>query len=535
MERRHDDFLEPVGSDGAADAPGTAVAAGLLPGSSRQWLSDLLACTTDLVWEIDASGVLRQLVGDSEGLLGQRASALLGRAITSLTLPGDHARLEQALAAPPPAGEPLRDFELWLRRSDGSACCLLANALPLYGGDGRFHGYRGIARDVTGRREVVEALRASQQKLAMHVEQTPVAVIGFDTEFRITEWNPAAARMFGYDFAEVRGRHAADVILPEVARAAVDEIWQQLLRGVANLYSVNENVTKDGEFIICEWHNTPLVDEHGRVIGVTSLCQNLTARVEQEQALLAARQRADRANMLKSEFLASMSHELRTPLHGILSFAQLGRRRAGRVPADKLREYFDHIKASGERLRTLLDGLLDLSKLEAGKLTIEFASHDLGAIVEACIAEQDAALREKHIAIHTHWERAGLPAVACDKVRIGQVVFNFLNNAIKFSPPGSRIDLRIAACEIDDADGRPCAALQVEMSDRGRGIPADEIDSIFDKFTQSRRNAVEDGGTGLGLAIARELVNLHRGTIWARNNPAAGATFGFAIPLRRAP
>ncbi|MEQ8230327.1 MAG: PAS domain-containing sensor histidine kinase [Gammaproteobacteria bacterium] len=487
----------------------------------------LLELVADFVFETDAAGVISRIDAcGAEHVLGHEPGALLGRSLPGLARAAEH-RASGAASRDAPREPALRRvIETWCERADGSRCCLEIAALGTRDG-----GLRGIARDVTARRLQEEELRQSAQKLAMHVAQTPFAVIGFDRDFRITEWNPGAERIFGYTAEEARGRHPTEIILDCDSSLPVDEVWTALLAGARDQKSTNENRTKSGATIVCEWHNTPLVDASGEVIGVTSLCQDVTARVEQERALVAARSRAERANAMKTEFLARLSHELRTPLHGILSFAQLGRRRVGIASMARITGYFEQILASGRRLEVLLADLLDVAKLEVGRLTLCFAPHDFRAIVEACLAEQRPALDAQRLRVRSAWPGQPLPLVTCDRVRLGQVVINLLGNALRYTPEGGRIDIRVTPCELDAVADASRPGLRFELSDSGCGLAEDELEHIFGSFARGRDSVDVPGGSGLGLAIARELISLHGGTIDARNNAQGGATFGFVIPF----
>jgi len=488
--------------------------------------ADLLGLVADFVFELDAEGRFTQLDAYGAKVLGHAPGVLLGRRLRDLVRSGEAGGDEETAANLLQALASQRDVEAWFECADGTISCLQLNAMPAQGS-----GLRGVARDITAQRAVEDDLSQSAQKLAMHVAQTPFGVIGFDREFRVTEWNPGAERIFGYTADEARGRRPAEIILDSDSALPVDEVWAALLAGARDQKSINENVTKSGETIVCEWHNTPLVDGSGQVIGVTSLCQDVTARIEQERALLAARHRADRANALKSEFLARLSHELRTPLHGILSFAQLGLRRAGSVPVARLAGYFEQIVDSGHRLEAMLVDLLDIGKLEVGRMTLRFEKHDFRAIVEACIAEQRGAIGARRIRLRTHWPEAGLPAVNCDRIRLGQVVVNLLGNALRHTPECGRIDITVTAVEVSGANMTRRSGLRFEIADTGRGIAEDELEHIFGTFARGRDVADVPGGSGLGLAIARELVTLHGGHIDACNNANGGATFGFSIPF----
>ncbi len=244
-----------------------------------------------------------------------------------------------------------------------------------------------------------------------------------------------------------------------------------------------------------------------------------------EKALRDATEAAESANRAKSEFLANMSHEIRTPLHGILSFAGFGLKKAKVSEPAKIEDYFRKIDISGRRLLMLVNDLLDLAKLEAGKMTFDFERVDVCALADAVADEFSSLLSEKQMKVLL--ERPDSPIHAeVDGTRVMQVIRNLLNNAIKFSPTQAHVDLAISR---DDTH------LSLSVRDHGEGIPPDEVAAIFDKFIQSSKTKSGAGGTGLGLSICTEIVRGHNGRIWAENAPDGGAIFKVLIPLTRDP
>ena len=261
---------------------------------------------------------------------------------------------------------------------------------------------------------------------------------------------------------------------------------------------------------------------------------NLSALVEAQTAdLVRAKEVAEQASRSKSEFLANMSHELRTPMHAILSFARIGHDRTQSSPPEKLREYFGRIQASGERLLELVNDLLDLAKFEAGKMASDFRDVDMAYLAQVVAHDFEAMLAARQQRIEFPSPGCN-PFIAGDADRLAQVIRNLLSNALKFTPAGRCVTVEFAEAELPAGrraeDQGLLPALRMTVSDEGVGIPAEELDAVFDKFYQSSTTRTGAGGTGLGLAICREIVAAHRGTIAARNRPAGGTAFDTLLP-----
>ncbi len=273
--------------------------------------------------------------------------------------------------------------------------------------------------------------------------------------------------------------------------------------------------------------------EHANII-ITEQANDLESKVlKRTKELSEAQQKAEQANKSKSEFLANMSHELRTPMHGILSYANLGIENINEVTAEKNLKYFTNIKASGDRLMVLLNGLLDLAKLEAGKMEMEFSKYSLKAVAQRCVDEQKARLDENNIEVFC---ASGdfMGEGVFDGARVGQVITNFLSNAIKFTPKNNKIKFTISSTRLQSssADKNNVDALLFSVTNYGKGIPVGECELIFDKFVQgSDTTAGTTKGTGLGLPISKEIIELHHGKIWAENHPDGGVVFSFIIPV----
>ena len=259
---------------------------------------------------------------------------------------------------------------------------------------------------------------------------------------------------------------------------------------------------------------------------------NICAALQAESNLIKAKMSADSANRSKTEFLANMSHELRTPMHAILSFASMGTDKVGKVSEEKLIRYFSRIEESGKRLLVMLNDLLDLSKLEEGKMVFNIRQNDILQTISAAIEELQSLLTDKKITVSIP-----RPSVASrfdfDSDRILQVIINLLSNGVKFSPEGSEITISINSCTVGLDNGAQVEAVRLTVKDQGIGIPEQELDSVFEKFVQSSCSKTGAGGSGLGLAICKQIAEYHHGRIYAENNNDSGTSFHLLIPKIR--
>ena len=258
-----------------------------------------------------------------------------------------------------------------------------------------------------------------------------------------------------------------------------------------------------------------ILDMHALLVAQSRVLAS-TREIEEQRRLAAA------ANEAKSEFLANISHELRTPLHGIASYARFGCDEFTSADRGELRDYFAQIEDCSQTLLHLVNELLDLSKLEAGKMQFEFLPVCIGELASGIVDEFNSICARNQVRVEYHPPEDDLPMLA-DPERIKAVLRNLISNAVKFSPPEGRVAVRLRSTG---------ESMLLSVTDQGPGIPEDELEAIFDKFVQSTKTKSGAGGTGLGLAICREIVAGHQGRIWAENGRDHGAIFWCDLPIR---
>lgn len=326
--------------------------------------------------------------------------------------------------------------------------------------------------------------------------------------------------MLGYTAAELEGQRGSSLLAqpqqlnqqyPDYyARLANDEI----LRGEFEL------LRRDGGVFWASFSSKALV-KGAPTLGVITMLEDISERKASESALLAAKDAAEKANLAKSNFLASMSHELRTPMHAILSYSEMGLDKADSADRQQLRRYFERIRQSGARLLGLLNDLLDMAKLEAGKMTYQYVRQDLLLALNAASQELRPLLTVKQLTLRLQIEQ---PLWAeYDYRRMVQVFVNLLGNAIKYSPQGGSIEIDGGYRQRDNR-----RELWLSVHDQGPGIADHELDSIFEKFKQGTGNEHAQG-SGLGLAISQQIIHDHQGQISAGNHLAGGAVFTLAL------
>ena len=434
--------------------------------------------------------------------------------------PDDLARIQKNLQEYLEGKTTTYHVELRLRCKDGSYKWILCRG-TIVGRDEEGNAIRmiGIHSDITEQKRNEAAVKESQQRMALHVQRTPLGVIEWDNNFCVTEWNSAAESIFKYSKEEVMGRHATDIIVPDNLFTQVGQVWEELLTLKGGLRSSNENITKHGDMIFCEWYNTPLINDDGKVIGVASLVQDITKQKNAEINLIRAKVEAEYANNAKSEFLSSMSHELRTPMNAILGFGQL--LEFDDDMTDLQNDNVQEILTAGHHLLNLINEVLDLAKIESGQIELSLEPVDVCQAVEECLNLMEPLALKRDIRI-SHSGLKGV-AVRADHTRFKQVLINLLSNAIKYNHDGGTVRLDVEHIEND--------RLKIIITDTGIGVPEDGIADLFQPFNRLNAEKTSIEGTGIGLTITRRIVELMGGSINVKSEIGVGSSFWIELPL----
>ncbi len=349
-------------------------------------------------------------------------------------------------------------------------------------------------------------LRNSQQRLSLYVKETPLAVIEWDQNLQVKAWNPAAEHIFGYTGSEAQGRNLADLLFPGTTADKLTENWHKLVEETGGAQLIVENRKRDGSSIQCEWFNTLLTDSSSTNLGVMSLVQDVTEKMATEK--------------LKQEFVSIVSHELRTPVTSIKgSLALLG---SGILDddKDKSREMLDIALLNTNRLQLLINDILDVDKLESGKMDFCFRDSDLVKLLSDVQTANQSYADQYSVTLTS----TGFPAtcmVSMDPDRIFQVVTNILSNAIKFSVTGGTVSLSLVKTGND---------VRISVNNRGEVIPEKDRTKLFGKFFQRDSSTTRaKGGSGLGLYICQRILEEHGSLLDYESNAATGTTFFFVL------
>ena len=484
---------------------------------SEHEMAVLMRSVQELIFRTDSQGRLTFVNARWEQWIGQPSVEAVGQPLEGIVHEACRPQIQALLD--PQAKLVLRNCQARFRLPEEREILCDIAVVPLLR-EGRLVGFAGSAVDVTARWKAQQELQTQLAFQHLLFETTPLPMLVTDADQRVALVNKAWEDFFGRGrYAvlghEIKGLHSRDDALLQMRSNQVVMRSGQRMVVEARLPHV------DGSYRDVQISKAAVKNAQGQITGVLSIFVDVSEFRAAEHATREARDAAEEAFRVKSEFVANMSHELRTPLQSIMGFAELGGLRSRGNPA--MADMFNDIHEAGIRMLALVNDLLDVAKLESAVGTIHLERTDLRSLIRPVVRELEPQQQQKLIDLRLELDDTPLIAKA-DPVRFQQVVRNVLANAIKFSPIGGRIDVQGRL----DEQGDICIA----VSDQGPGIPAQELDKIFQPFVQSSKTRNGSGGTGLGLAICRKIIDAMDGTIAASNRPEGGSLFRISLPCR---
>jgi PAS domain S-box-containing protein len=376
--------------------------------------------------------------------------------------------------------------------------------------------------DITRRKKAYDALMNSEGQLRALLDTIPDLIWLKNADGVYLSCNAKFERLYGAKETEIIGKNDYDFVDEELA----DFFFRNDRRAIeAGKPTVNEEqvtFANDGHEEYLETIKSPMYDSSGKLIGVLGVGRDITERKHAEDILLHAKMDAETANRIKSEFLANMSHELRTPLNSIFGFSQLLNERVQGELNEKQASYVSNIMKSSKHLIELINDILDLSKVEAGKMKLEREKFNIADLVEDTVSSMKPLAKNKNTDLITDFMILDSEIYA-DRKKIKDILYNLLSNAVKFTPENGRVSIKVN-CDNETLD--------IEVSDTGIGISEMDQKKIFEPFRQVNSFMTREfEGTGLGLAIVKRYVELHSGTLNLKSEPGKGSTFSFDIPI----
>jgi PAS domain S-box-containing protein len=373
------------------------------------------------------------------------------------------------------------------------------------------------ARDIT----TSKAEQIEIQRLAAIVASSESAIISKALDGTITSWNPAAERLYGYTADEILGR-SVDLLLPPGQQNDVPQLVAALKQGQRIPAYDAKRVNKNGHMIDVSLVVSPIYDSD--IIGISTIATDISDRKQAERLTAEALERQrlanaelERVSRAQREFISVVSHEFRTPLTSIQGFSEM-LRDDELDPADT-RDFADEIHRNAERLTRMINEMLDLDRMQSGRVALRRDPLDLNSIVRDVL--QTLAVVSDHHSLQSDLA-ASLPLVAGDRDRVVQVLTNLVRNAINYSPAGGTITV---STSVEDS------FVHLAVRDEGLGIPHADLGTIFDRYTRVRTKEHQSvTGTGLGLPISKQIVEHHGGRIWVESEVGQGSIFHFTLP-----
>jgi PAS domain S-box-containing protein len=506
----------------------------------QTYTRSLIESNIDALMTTDTIGIITDVNRQMCSVTGRSQEALIGTPFKNYFT--DPQRAEDGIRKVL-AEDRVTDYELTICSKDGKETVVSYNATTFKGADGRLRGVFAAARDITAQKQLEEQIREQNRELIEATaflnnvleSSTEYSIIAKDLDGNILAWNEGARRNYGYTADEMVGKQNSRILhIPEdVASGRVNTLLTTALN-TGKAEGTFERVRKNGDRFTASVAVTLRRALNGKPIGFVLISKDITEQKQLEEQLRRKNEeleeqnrRVQEANRLKSEFLANMSHELRTPLNAIIGFSEvISDGKAGPTTSTQ-HEFLGDILSSGRHLLQLINDVLDLAKVESGRMDFYPESIDLPSIVGEARDTLRSLAAKKEIEIATEID-SSLSNIVTDPAKLRQLLYNYLSNALKFTPDGGTVTVRIKA------DGDDYFLIEVE--DSGIGISEDDLARLFVEFQQlDASTAKKYQGTGLGLALTKRIVEAQGGQVGVRSTPGRGSTFWALLARKYAP
>lgn len=474
-------------------------------------LAAIVGSSDDTIISKNLDGIILSWNPASERMFGYSEEEALGKHI-SIIIPPDRIEEEDYIINEVKQGRKVDHFETIRKARDGRRVPISLSVSPIIDANGRVIGASKIARDISERKRANE----KQAVLAAIVETSDDAIVSKTIQGVITSWNKAAEKMFGYNEVEAVGKHITLIIPPE----RLDEesyIIGEIIKGnkIDHFHTIRR--AKDGCLIPISVSVSPITDETGKVVGASKIARDISEQLSVQAERARHYEEVKALNARKDEFIGLASHELKTPLTSVAGYLEI----LSRMAADEKSQLFLHkTRQQVKKLNALVDDLLDVTKIESGKLPFSEERFDIRRVVEDVIELISHSNHQFQFVLNTEVDELFITG---DPHRIEQVLTNLLTNAVRYSPGTDRVELLLSEEE-------ECALIGVK--DYGVGIPEDKLEEIFSRFYRVDETKSQASGLGLGLYLSQEIVSRHGGTIWAESQPGEGSTFWVSLPIK---
>ena len=472
-------------------------------------LSAIIESSEDAIISKTLQGIINSWNPAAEKLFGYTEAEAVGKHI-SLVIPVERLSEEDFIIGQVLKGKRVEHFETIRRHKDGSPVSLSLSVSPVRNSSGRVIGASKIARDISEQQKAVE----KQGMLAAIIDTSDDMILSKTLEGVITSWNKSAERMFGYSEAEAVGQHIS-LIIPTERLDEEAYIIGEIRKGkkVDHFHTLRR--AKDGRLVPISLSVSPVTDASGKVIGASKIARDISGHQADQEEKARLYEEVKALNDKKDEFIGLASHELKTPLSSINGYLQI---LSKLVQEDKAQQFLKKTQHQVKKLSALVSDLLDISKIEAGKLHFSVEEFDIREAVDDAIELLSHAHPQYNVMLHASVSQ--LP-IQGDPHRVEQVVINLLTNAVRYSPGTDRIDVFLE----DDPN-----EVRIGVRDFGIGIAADKLAHIFSRFYRVDDSNPNTSGLGIGLYLSEQIVSRHQGSIWAESEPGQGSTFWFTLP-----